>query len=165
MVLLQSCIVSKHPNMAFFDNPYYDYKNASFTSVNVPVWLAKPFVKKALREDGESEDVIRLVKRIKKVNLLTIENGNSEMLADFSKYLQSNKYEDWATINHDGQKVNIQVLQDGDVINKLMLLVKSDTDLVFVDVKGKFTSEDISNIINQASRNDRKQKTDSIAKQ
>lgn len=164
MVLLQSCMVSKHPNMAFFDNPYYDYKNASFTSVNVPVWLAKPFVKNALREDGESEEVLQLVKKIKKVNVLTVENGNSEMLTDFSKYLQSNQYQDWATLHHDGQKVNVQVLQERDVINKVMLIVKSESDLVFVNVKGKFTTDDISNLINQASKNDRKSKTNRFAK-
>ena len=46
---LQSCIVSQHPNMAFFDNPYYDYKDARFMSVNVPMWIVKPFIKKSFK--------------------------------------------------------------------------------------------------------------------
>ena len=58
---LQSCIVSQKPNMGFFDNPHYDYKGAQFTSINVPMFLAKPFVKKALRDDGESEELINLI--------------------------------------------------------------------------------------------------------
>ena len=61
---LQSCIVSQKPNMGFFDNPHYDYKGAQFTSINVPMFLAKPFVKKALRDDGESEELINLIKKV-----------------------------------------------------------------------------------------------------
>ena len=154
VISLQSCIVSKHPNMAFFDNPYYDYGNAKFTSINVPVFLAKPFVKNALREDNESEEVVNLVKKIKKVKVMTIENGDQQMLNDFSNYLLQNNYQDWATIKKDGQKINIQALQDGDVINKLMILVKSDEKMVYVDVKGKFSTEDISNVINAASKSE-----------
>ncbi len=61
---LQSCIVSRHSNMGFFDNPYYNYNDAQFMSINVPMFLAKPFIKKALKEDGESEELINLVKEI-----------------------------------------------------------------------------------------------------
>jgi len=154
VLLLQSCIVSRHPNMAFFDNPYYDYGNVEFTSVNVPVWLAKPFVKNALREDAESEEVINLIKKIKKIRVLTVENGDKKMLKDFSQYLSKNNYEDWVTIKHDGQNVNIQALQKGDQINKLMLLVNSGEEFVFVDIKGKFTPEDISKVINAADKNE-----------
>jgi len=151
---LQSCIVSKNPNMAFFDNPYYDYGNAKFTAINVPVWLAKPFVKNALREDGESEEVINLIKKIKKIRVMTVENGDPKMLKDFSQYLSKNSYEDWVTVKHDGQNVNIQALQNGDQIKKLMLLVNSDEEFVFVDIKGKFTPEDISRMINAANEDE-----------
>ena len=153
---LQSCMVSRHPNMAFFDNPYYDHGNAEYTSVNVPVWLAKPFVKTALREDGESEEVVQLVKKIKKIRILTVENGNPKLLKDFSAYLGKNNYQDWVTVKHEGQNVNIQALQDGDVIKKLMLVVQGDQDFVFIDVKGKFTPEDISNVINMEERAEKK---------
>ncbi|WP_228411011.1 hypothetical protein [Chryseobacterium taklimakanense] len=63
LLCLQSCVVSKHPNMAFFDNPYYDYKDAKFTSVNVPMWIAKPFIKKAVMEEENSEVLLALIKK------------------------------------------------------------------------------------------------------
>ena len=148
LLFLQSCMVSRHPNMAFFDNADYDFGNAEFTSINVPVWLAKPFMKNALRKDDESKEVINLIKKVKKIRMMTVENGDQKMLTDFSKYLNKNNYEDWITIKHDGENVNIQALQNGDQINKLMILVNSDHDLVFVDIKGKFSPEDISNLIN-----------------
>lgn len=149
---LQSCIVSQHPNIAFFDNPYYNYGDAEFVSVNVPIGLAKPFVKKALRDDGESEELISLIKKVKKVKVLTIQNGEPEMLKDFNKYLQSNNYQEWMSVKQDNQNIEIQALQKNDVITKLMLTVKSDKEFVLVDIKGKFTPEDLSNLINMAQK-------------
>ena len=146
--LMQSCMVSQRPNIAFFDQANYDSGNAKFMSVNVPVWMAKPFVKSALRKDHESEEVVAIVKKIKKIKILTVENGNKQMLKDFSKYLGQNNYQDWVTIKHNGDNVNIQAIQKGDAINKLMLLVNSEKNLVFIDVKGNFTPEDISRVIN-----------------
>ncbi len=62
------------------------------------------------------------------------------MLDDYSQYLHDNRYEDWATIKHDGDNINIRVKQDGDVIKNMLITLGSRTDdLVFVDVKGNFT--------------------------
>ncbi|MBU4537253.1 MAG: DUF4252 domain-containing protein [Weeksellaceae bacterium] len=151
---LQSCIVSKHPNMGFFDNPYYDYKGAQFTSINVPMFLAKPIVKKALREDGENEELINLIKKVSDVKVMTIENGNKEMLADFAKYLTNNRFEEWMTVKKENETVNFQAKQSGDVIKKLLITVHSGNELVFVDVSGKFTADDISRIINYSEKKD-----------
>ena len=151
---LQSCMVSPRPNIDFFNTKEYRSGKANFMSVNVPVFLAKPFVKHALREDNESEEVINLIRKVKKIKVLTVENGNKKMLTDFAKHLNQNNYEDWATIKHDGQNVNIQALQEGETIKKLMILVNSDKELIFVDVKGNFTPDDISNLINEANKDE-----------
>lgn len=150
--LMQSCIVSEKPNMAYFSDSGKDFKGARFASVNVPMFLAKPIIKKALREDGEdNEEVIKLVKKVSKIKVLTVENGDRTMLQDFVSYLNDNNYEDWATIKHDGDNVNIRVKQKDDVIKNMLITVNSDKDLVFVDVRGNFTIDDISKMIASAS--------------
>ncbi|SDQ86298.1 protein of unknown function [Chryseobacterium soldanellicola] len=149
--LLQSCIVSERPNMAYFSDSGHDFKGARFESVNVPMFLAKPFIKRALREDGEDKELINLVKKVSKIKVLTIENGDRAMLKDFANYLNDNNYEDWATIKHDGDNVNIRVKQKGDAIKNMLITVNSDKDLVFVDVRGSFTPDDISKMINSAT--------------
>ncbi|MCU7615352.1 DUF4252 domain-containing protein [Chryseobacterium sp. GMJ5] len=149
--LMQSCIVSERPDMAFFSNSEYDYKDAKFVSMNVPLFLAKPFIRKALREDHEDEEVIHLINKVSKIKVLTVENGNQLMLKDYANYLSDNDYEDWATIKHDGDKVNIRVKQTGETIKNMMITVNSDKELVFVDVKGNFTADDISRFINSVS--------------
>ncbi|WP_370901261.1 DUF4252 domain-containing protein [Chryseobacterium gossypii] len=150
LFLLQSCIVSEKPNMAFFDSDY-DFKGARFVSINVPMLLAKPYIKKALREDGEDEELIKLVNKVSKIRVLTVENGDKTMLKDYARYLNDNNYEDWATIKHNGDNVNVRVKQKGEAIRNMLITVNSDKDLVFVDVKGNFTPDDISRMINSAS--------------
>ncbi|WP_294281827.1 DUF4252 domain-containing protein [uncultured Chryseobacterium sp.] len=149
--MLQSCMVSEKPNMAFFNDSGYDFKEAKFVSINVPMFLAKPYIKKALKEDGDNEELWRMVKKISKIKVMTVENGDRTMLKDFAGYLNNNHYEDWATIKHDGDNVNIRVKQKGDAIKNMLITVNSDKDLVFVDVRGNFTANDISKMINSVS--------------
>ncbi len=151
LFLLQSCIVSTSPNMAFFRDNHNDFKNVTFESINVPLFLAKPYIKKALREEGESEEVIKLVKKVSKIKVLTVENGDRTMLNGFTEYLNNNNYEDWATIKHDGENINVRVRQNGEAIKNMLITVNSDKDLVLVDIKGNFTTHDISRMINSFS--------------
>ena len=154
LLSLQSCIVSSTPKMGFFDNPHYDYKGAKFTSINVPMFLAKPMVKKAMREDGESEELINLIRKISDIKVMTVENGNKEMLTDLTKYLTKNNFEEWMTVKKENETVNFQAKQKGEVIKNLLITVHSGNELVFVDVSGKFTADDISRIINYSEKKD-----------
>lgn len=151
---LESCVVSKRPNMAFFDNPYYDYKDAKFTSVNVPMWIAKPFIKKAVMEEENSEALLSLIKKISDVKVLTIQNGEPNMLADFSNYLTNNNFQDWMTVKKNSETIRFQAKQNGDIIRKLLITVNAGNEIVYVDISGKFTPEDISGIINYSENND-----------
>lgn len=151
LFMLQSCIVSGRPNMDFVRHSAHDFKDVRFASFNVPVLLAKPFIKKALREDGESEEVINLIKKVSKIKVMTVENGRKEMLNEYSRYLNDNDFEEWATIKHNGENVNVRVKQNGETIKNMMITVNSDKELVFVDVRGNFTADDISKIINAAT--------------
>ncbi len=154
LLSLQSCIVSSTPKMGFFDNQHYDYKDAKFTSINVPMFLAKPMVKKALKEDGESEELINLIRKISDIKVMTVENGNKTMLTDFTKYLTNNRFEEWMTVKKENETIKFQAKQKGEVIRKLLITVHSGNELVFVDVSGKFTSDDISRIINYSENKD-----------
>jgi hypothetical protein len=138
--------------MGFFDNPYYDYADAKFTSINVPMFLAKPVVKNALREDGESEELISIIKKISDIKVMTVENGNKLMLADFAQYLTKNNFSEWMTVKKDNEIVKFQAKQKGDVIRNLLITVHSGNELVFVDVSGKFTADDLSKMINYSEK-------------
>ncbi|MEN4758732.1 DUF4252 domain-containing protein [Chryseobacterium sp. C39-AII1] len=150
MFMMQSCIVSEKPNMAYFSDSGRDFKGAKFASINVPMFLAKPIIRRALKEDGDSKEVMRLVKKVSKIKVLTVENGDRTMLKEFANYLNDNNYEEWATIKHEGDNVNVRVKQKGEAIKNMLLTVNSDKELVFVDIRGSFTADDISRMINFA---------------
>lgn len=155
---MQSCIVSQKPKMGFFDNPYYDYGGARFTSINVPMFLAKPIVKKSLRDDGESEELINLISKVSDVKVMTIENGNQEMVTDFAQYLKKDNFEEWMTVKKEKETINFQAKQKGEEIRRLMITIASGSELVLVDVTGKFTADDISWLINYSEKNDLRKK-------
>lgn len=154
LLIFQSCIVSTSPKMGFFDNPHYDFSEAKFTSINVPMFLAKPMIKKALREDGDSDALLALVKKIADVKVMTVQNGKPEMLHDLSNYLTKNNYTEWMTVKKENETIDFRAKQNGDTIRRLLITVKSADELVFVDVSGKFTPDDISEIINYSQKKD-----------
>lgn len=151
LLLMQSCIVSSKPNIDFFLKSSDDYQDAQFASFNIPLFLAKPYIKKALREEGESEAAIAMVKKVSKIKMMTVANGSEAMLKDYANYLKNENYEHWATIKHDGDNVNIRVKQKGDIIKNMLITVNSKKEMVFLDVKGSFSADDISRMINIAS--------------
>lgn len=140
--------------MDFFDHSNYDNKDVKFVSVNVPMFLAKPIVKRALREDGENEELINLIKKVSDIKVMTVENGNENMVSDYAKYLTKNNYEEWMTIKKDKEIIKFQAKQKGEDIRRLLITIASEKDLVYVDVSGKFTADDISRIINYSEKND-----------
>ena len=154
LMSLQSCIVSQQPKMGFFDNSNYEMKGVKFTSINVPMFLAKPIVRKALRDEGESDQLISLIQKISDIKVMTVENGNEQMVADYAKYLTKNNYEEWVTVKKEKETINFQAKQNGENIRKLLITIASGTELVYVDISGKFTADDISQIINYSEKKD-----------
>ena len=154
LMSLQSCIVSQQPKMGFFDNSNYEMKGVKFTSINVPMFLAKPIVRKALRDEGESDQLISLIQKISDIEVMTVENGNEQMVADYAKYLTKNNYEEWVTVKKEKETINFQAKQNGENIRKLLITIASGTELGYVDISGKFTADDISQIINYSEKKD-----------
>lgn len=151
---LQSCMVSqKKVHTDFFDNPGFK-ENSTFVSINVPTFLAKSYVKNALREDGESQEVIDLIKKISDVKVLIVESSKMPFKAEFQKYLDNNNYEEWMSVKQQGNLISLNAKQTDDVINRMIITVRDDNDeTIFVDVKGKFTPDDISKIVNATEKN------------
>lgn len=151
---LQSCMVSqKKVHTDFFDNPGFK-ENSTFVSINVPTFLAKSYVKNALREDGESQEVIDLIKKISDVKVLIVESSKTPFKAEFQKYLDNNNYEEWMSVKQQGNLISLNAKQTDDIIKRMIITVRDDNDeTIFVDVKGKFSPDDISKIINATEKN------------
>lgn len=151
---LQSCMVSqKKVHTDFFDNPGFK-NNSTYLSINVPTFLARSYVKNALKEDGGSQEVIDLVKKIKDVKVLIVESSKTPFKAEFQKYLISNHYEEWMSLKQEGHLISLNAQQTDDVIKRMIITVRDDQDeTIFVDVTGKFSADDVSKIINATEKN------------
>lgn len=151
---LQSCMVSqKKVHTDFFDNPGFK-NNSTYLSINVPTFLARSYVKNAMREDGESQEVIDLIKKVKDVKVLIVESSTTPVKAEFQNYLNQNNYEEWMSVKQEGNLISLNAKQTDDIIKRMIITVRDDKDeTIFVDVTGKFTADDISKIINATEKN------------
>jgi hypothetical protein len=146
-VLVSSCVISKHSNMGFVRNAHLD-SEAEVFSVSATTFIARPIIKKALMEDGDadSEAVAKLVSQLRGVRVLVVENQKDFIKINkrLDNYLKRKKYEEWMSINSDGDRVNINAKIKSNKIKRLLLTVNSeDGDGVFVRLKGKFSINDI----------------------
>lgn len=150
LIFLQSCFVS--------EKSLYNQEtkgNATITKVNVPMFLVKPYIKKALREDGDSEEVINLIRKIRKVKIYTIENATEKMITDFSKKSFGANLQEFMSVNSKDSKIKIMsAITDSDtMIKDLLITVRDDKELVYVKIKGKFSLDDISKIAELSEKN------------
>ena len=150
LFFLQSCFVS--------EKSLYNEEikgNTTITKVNVPMFLVKPFIKKALREDGESEDVINLIRKIRKVKVYTVENATEKMATNFSRQSFGNNLQELMSVNSKDSKIKIMsaITNSETEIKDLLITVKDEKDLVYVKVLGKFSMDDIAKIAELSEKN------------
>ena len=152
---LQSCIVSSKTSKFDFAKDVDFGKEANVMTINVPTFIAKSYLKKSLRKSGESQELINLVKKVSDVKVLLVENSKSSLKEDFQSFVNKNNFQEWVSVKQNNQVVSILANQSSnDTINRLIINVNNDNkDIVFVDVKGKFTADDISNLINVSNSN------------
>ncbi len=156
LFFLQSCFVSEK-------SLYNEETNGktTVTKINVPMFLVKPYIKKALREDGESEDVINLIRKIRKVKVYTVENATEKMATNFSRQSFGNNLQEFMSVNSKDSKMKIMsaITNSETEIKDLLITVKDEKDLVYVKVLGKFSMDDIAKIAELSEKN-----KDNIAK-
>lgn len=156
LFFLQSCFVS--------EKSLYNEEikgNTTITKVNVPMFLVKPYIKKALKEDGESKEVINLIRKIKRVKVYTVENATEKMATNFSRQSFGNNLQELMSVNSKDSKIKIMSADTNSdkVIKDLLITVKDEKDLVYVKIKGKFSIDDVAKITELSEKN-----KDNIAK-
>lgn len=156
LFFLQSCFVS--------EKSLYNEEikgNTTITKINVPMFLVKPYIKKALREDGESKEVINLIRKIKKVKVYTVENATEKMANQFSKQSFGNNLQELISVYSKDSKIKImsEISNSETIIKDFLITIKDEKDLVYVKVLGKFSLDDITKIAELSEKN-----KDNIAK-
>lgn len=149
ILMMQSCYIKPSSNMSFVNRSDVG-RDAEIVSVRIPMFLVKPFLRKELQE--EDDEMLRLaMKKIKSVKLTTLSNAqnNERIQENFKRFLKNERMEEYVSIISDGERITINGQTNKDKIEKLMLGVSSeDGEHVFIEVKGNFSMDDITQALN-----------------
>lgn len=158
VALLQSCLITKQVNLGFVKKRHID-KKADVMSFGATTFFVKPFLNMALEE--EDKDIKTIAKSIKGLRFTSIENQ-----ADFSKidqrltnYLDRKNYEEWVSIQTEGEHIRVNALKKKDKITRVLVGISSqDGDGLYLRLKGKIDLDQMTQAIQNLTENDFKLK-------
>ena len=123
--------------------------DAELVSMNVPQLMVKSFIAKEAKASND-EALKALSKNIKSVKVMILNQASNSagIRQDFQNFLKKEKMEEYASIINDGDRVSINGLMEKDRVTKLLLGISSHGgEHVFVEIKGKFTMQEIVDAI------------------
>lgn len=123
--------------------------DAEIVSMNVPQLMVKSFIAKEAKASND-EALKALSKNIKSVKVMILNQASNSagIRQDFQNFLKKEKMEEYASIINDGDRVSINGLMEKDRVTKLLLGISSHGgEHVFVEIKGKFTMQEIVDAI------------------
>lgn len=138
-------------------------RDAKMISINIPIALARPFIVKALKEDGGNynKQIAAIIRKIRRVEVLTIE-GNKHKYDRQEAYFKNNHFDELASLISDGARVRLMAKTNNQSINDLYVLIRDNEDMVYVSIKGKLKYNDIETLINAANKNNNSNDSDGI---
>ena len=94
------------------------------------------------------------------LNLMNLKGkiNNLQMRKEFSSLI-SKSHEELMRVKDNDTRASFYIVQNGDLINEMIMLADTDSDYVVIRITGKFTLEDIQDVAKSFSQNDKKEVT------
>lgn len=125
-----------------FYQKYATYENAN--DITLQGWVLKLASRFADEEGGE-----KLLQKITKLRVLTMENGNLVKQTDFRNLLDDVKkdsFDDLMEIRDGTARVNFLIREKGDTITDVLILVNDIDSFVLLSLEGALKFSDLQNI-------------------
>lgn len=93
-----------------------------------------------------------IVGKIKSMRVLDLESCTANVKERFNKKvnkLNLKGYDELMRVNDEGEKVRVLMKTKKEVIRELLFVCTGKEDCTLVQINGKFTNDDIDNLINQ----------------
>jgi len=156
ILLVLPILLSAQPSLNRSINKFYrsHKKDAGAVNIALPGWLLRVgalFVSGG-DADEETKAALKYVKHIKKMKVLVMEDGHrvtKEESKQFLRQIQGKGMNELITIRDKEMSVNIMVKEKKDVIRKLMIFVRSDEELIMVNLKTKISMDQINDLIKE----------------
>lgn len=81
-----------------------------------------------------------------------------QMRKEFSSLI-SKSHEELMRVKDNDTRASFYIVQNGDLINEMIMLADTDSDYVVIRITGKFTLQDIQDVAKSFSQNDKKEVT------
>ena len=139
-LLLTSCATN-----ADFYSFYKENKKEADFSLGASAFLANAFIPK---EDlGEGKVLLRKFHYYR----IMVFSEKNDIDKKFDAFIKRNKYSSLLMVSDNGDKVNLYLLKEGDVIKEILLKVKSDDEFVLIDGKTKLLETEFYEILEQSN--------------
>lgn len=141
LIAFSSSIFAQNSVKKFY-NKYKHKENV--TSVKVQGWMIKSVL--AFVEDFEGEDI---VKKVTKLRVLTMENGNLVSAKDFNELVKDAKaesFEDLMVIRDGTTNVRFMIKENEKKIKNLLVLVSESDEFVLISLECNLKWKDLKNI-------------------
>ncbi len=124
---------------------YNKYKHSeNVTNVKVQGWMIKSVLK--FVEEFEGEDI---VKKVKKLRVLSMENGNSVSKKDLNKLIKGVKeenFEDLMTVREGSTNIRFLVRDSDENIKNLLVIVSEAEEFILISIECDLKWKDLKNI-------------------
>lgn len=124
---------------------YNKYKHGeNVTSVKLQGWMIKSVL--SFTESFEGEDIIR---KVSKLTVLTIEDGQTVSDTDIKRLVtnaKSETYEDLMIIREGTTRVRFMIKENEQKIKNLLVIIKDTEEFILIDLDCNLKWEDLKNI-------------------
>ena len=102
-------------------------------------------------DDLQEKEALRLLKKVKRMKVLVLEDGtrlDDRYVSGLFSRMKKHQYEDLIHVRSDGERVNVLIREDKDVIKNLFFLAREDGEAVIVSMKTKLTMDQVNEVLN-----------------
>ena len=130
------------------DSLFYEFgneRNADYVKVS-------SFMMKLGRMFSGNDEDTRFMRKIKSMKVLDLEECAPSVKERFNQKMNKmkpNDYEELMRVNDEGEKVRVLMKMKKETIRELLFVCTGKEDCTLVQINGKFTKEDIDQLVNQ----------------
>ncbi|MEM1321052.1 MAG: DUF4252 domain-containing protein [Bacteroidota bacterium] len=152
LLLLSTAVLAQTRSINRFYNTYKHQEEVR--NFALPGWLIRlgATIAKKHVDEPEAKAALQMAKKVKKLKLLVMENGNPVQQQDLERlYTEARSregFEDMVFVREGNTRVNMLIrTKKDDIIRNLLIMVSEEDQFVMVSLKTKLKIEDLNQLL------------------
>lgn len=142
LVALLSASCATSSNIDDYPVFYKKYKKQeNVVNFKLPSGLIRAFL------DKEDKEIKHFLKHSKGVRFFIAEEPDEQLYAALKSHLPEDVYKDIMIVKDGGDQVYFKAREEKESITEIIILVEEETSFVVMSIEGKFTFEDMHQLI------------------